>query len=123
MDPSCIPIWLDIVPKPKPRMTRAFWTPACKRYFAYADELRKLDPQVDWEYLELTFVMPIPKSWSKKKKKAMDGQPHRQVPDLDNLVKAFQDALLENDSDVWCYRNVKKVWGPVGGILILSPEQ
>lgn len=41
--------------------------------------------------IEATFAMP--QSWSKKKRAAMDGRPHTQVPDLSNLVKAIEDAL------------------------------
>jgi len=112
-------ILIDLIPVPKPRMTRwDTWKPAAKRYFAFADKLRELAPAVNWETLEVRFVMPMPKSWSIKKKMEMRNKPHRQVPDLDNLVKAFKDALLEQDSEVWHYQNVQKVWGYRGGIAV-----
>jgi Holliday junction resolvase RusA-like endonuclease len=60
----------------------------------------------------------MPKSWSNKKKKEMDGQPHRVKPDLDNIVKAFKDSLCEDDSFIHTYQNVRKIWGEKGCILI-----
>ena len=39
----------------------------------------------------------MPKSWSAKKKLAMRGKPHRQKPDIDNLVKAVIDSIYPED--------------------------
>ena len=54
-------------------------------------------------------------------------QPHTQKPDLDNLIKAFKDALLKEDSHVWCYDMMTKVWDYEGSIVVLniktSPDQ
>jgi len=64
--------------------------------------------------LDVLFVMPIPKSWSKKKRLASVGQPHICKPDADNLVKAMLDALegtiYKNDSQVYSI-NAKKIYG------------
>ena len=82
---------LNVVPVPKPRMTqRDKWIkrPATDRYKLFKKELQILCNLCRWtpkEDLEVKFVMPMPKSWSEKKKKKMEGQPHRQTPDLDNL--------------------------------------
>ena len=43
--------------------------------------------------VHMVFVMPIPKSYSKKKQAALVGASHTKKPDLDNLVKAVLDAL------------------------------
>jgi Holliday junction resolvase RusA-like endonuclease len=57
--------------------------------------------------LKLTFRMPIPKSTSKKRRKAMlEGKyPHVKRPDIDNLAKALLDALnktiIEDDSQIY----------------------
>ncbi|WP_336242107.1 RusA family crossover junction endodeoxyribonuclease [Enterobacter cloacae] len=48
---------------------------------------------------------------------AMDGQPHQQKPDLDNLKKSLLDALFEDDSHIWDART-SKVWGEIGMIII-----
>jgi Holliday junction resolvase RusA-like endonuclease len=36
----------------------------------------------------ITFVIPVPPSWSKKKKKLYHGRFHQSKPDIDNLQKA-----------------------------------
>lgn len=64
----------------------------------------------------LTFILPMPKSWSKKKKAEMNNTPHQSKPDLDNLIKAFKDCLCDNDSYVHTYNNIKKIWGYEGAI-------
>jgi Holliday junction resolvase RusA-like endonuclease len=57
----------------------------------------------------LKFYMPMPKSWSKKKKARMNFEPKMTMPDLDNLIKAFKDSLFEQDNAVWDYR-ASKYW-------------
>jgi Holliday junction resolvase RusA-like endonuclease len=58
----------------------------------------------------------MPQSWSKKKRVAMDGQPHQQKPDLDNLTKSLLDALFEDDSHLGHWTS--KLWGETGMIVI-----
>jgi Holliday junction resolvase RusA-like endonuclease len=65
----------------------------------------------------------MPKSWSKKKRERMDGQPHRQRPDLSNLIKALEDSLYEDDSKIWQYRGLEKRWGETGQIIIQIEER
>jgi Holliday junction resolvase RusA-like endonuclease len=60
----------------------------------------------------------MPNSWSKKKKAEFNGKPHQQKPDLDNLIKAFKDALCEDDSYVHTYERMRKIWGEEDYILI-----
>jgi Holliday junction resolvase RusA-like endonuclease len=69
----------------------------------------------------LIFTLPMPASWSRKKRSAMLNQPHRSRPDKDNLEKGFLDALFDEDSAVWDGR-VSKVWGETGSIVILPIE-
>ena len=47
--------------------------------------------------LSVTFYIPMPKSWSKKKKKQLHGFLCQSRPDLDNLLKAFADSLTSED--------------------------
>lgn len=63
----------------------------------------------------------MPPSWSDKKRSAMNGKPHQQKPDKDNLEKALLDAIFDDDSRVWDGR-VTKVWGEVGQIKITKLE-
>ncbi|MCR4339433.1 MAG: RusA family crossover junction endodeoxyribonuclease, partial [Gemmatimonadaceae bacterium] len=39
------------------------------------------------------FRLPMPPSWSNKKRLAMIGQPHAQKPDIDNLLKAVLEIM------------------------------
>lgn len=117
---------VHIRPVSKPRMTqRDRWAnrPCVERYWTYKDELRAkmadfAFPDCGWH---LTFYLPIPKSWSAKKKLAHEGQPHRQKPDKDNLEKGFLDALYEDDSGVWDGR-VTKRWSAHPRIEITLTE-
>lgn len=51
------------------------------------------------------FFMPIPTSWSKKKKSSIVGQPHSSKCDLDNLIKFICDCATgiayEDDSQIY----------------------
>ena len=44
-------------------------------------------------HLRITFFMPVPASWSNKKKKQHYGTHHVSKPDIDNLSKFYLDAL------------------------------
>jgi Holliday junction resolvase RusA-like endonuclease len=46
----------------------------------------------------------------------MRGKPHTQKPDVDNLCKAFNDAVLDDDSAVWSQWG-EKIWGDEGKII------
>ena len=117
-------ITLNIRPVPKPRMTQSDkWNkrPIVEKYKAFKFELQMLCTISQWkpkDDLEVTFVIPMPTSWSERKKKKMDGKPHQKRPDLDNLVKAFKDSLLVEDSHIHTYNNMRKVWGRNGAIIV-----
>tara|TARA_R110000751_G_scaffold59682_1_gene125141 strand:- start:3296 stop:3784 length:489 start_codon:yes stop_codon:yes gene_type:complete len=117
-------ITLNITPVSKPRMTQSDkWKkrPATTKYWKYKENLKLLCFICRWqpkENLDIQFVIPMPISWSGKKKEKYDGQPHKQRPDLDNLVKAFKDALLIEDSHVHTYGNITKKWGKEGKIIL-----
>ena len=112
---------LDIIPIPKPRMTRNS-SYRYIDYWDYKDKLKELAHEnnliIHQELKNVIFVIPFPKSYSNKKKKDLDGKPHTLRPDLDNLIKAFQDSLLDNDSFIHTYNNIKKIWGYDGKIII-----
>lgn len=71
----------------------------------------------------IKFYIPMPKTWSNKKKLRMDFQPHQSKPDASNLHKAFEDALKQQDMTIWDYR-VSKFWysSIKGYIEVLVPE-
>jgi Holliday junction resolvase RusA-like endonuclease len=113
---------IHINPCPKPRMTRCdMWKqrPAVMRYRAFADELRlKLRRDFDFNGTSIEFGVPMPKSWSKKKKAEMNGKPHTQTPDLDNYLKALLDAHTSDDSGIHTLGRLHKCWGYHGYIWI-----
>lgn len=114
-----------VVPVPKPRMTqRDKWQkrPAVMRYRAFCDDLRARKCTFPESESHVIFHMPMPKSWSKKKRAEMLGQPHRQKPDRDNLEKALMDAVYENDESVWDMRTTK-IWSDIGCIEIRNPAE
>lgn len=113
---------IPIEPVPKPRMTqRDRWAkrPAVVRYHAFCDEIRELYQQEVTPQLALRFYITMPQSWSKKKRLEMEGKPHQQRPDIDNLIKAFLDALCEDDSYVYAIRG-EKYWSEQGSIEVVE---
>lgn len=75
--------------------------PSAKRYYAYKQEIAAMAiPQLSMKQptsealaLKMVFVMPIPASWSKKKRWDALEKAHTSKPDLDNLIKGCTDAL------------------------------
>jgi Holliday junction resolvase RusA-like endonuclease len=65
--------------------------------------------------LEIKFFIPIPKTWKKYKQKEMNGKLHQQRPDLSNLLKSFEDAMISEDKFIAHYAGLSKVW-------VLEPE-
>lgn len=110
----------DITPVPKPRMTRRDkWAkrPCVTTYFEYCNKLREIGASVPDGGAHVRFIMPMPKSWSAKKKAEMAGKPHQQKPDLDNLLKALFDATRKEDSGIYSISAIKE-WGDEGRIII-----
>ena len=113
----------DICPVPKPRQTQADkWQkrPAVLRYRAFADECRLKKVVVPPTGAWVLFSMPVPKRIAEADKQARLGQPHRQRPDIDNLLKALLDALYHDDSGVSDIR-ATKVWAENGSITVYVP--
>ena len=122
---NCVPVTFRIDPMGKPRMTqRDKWKPgpAVQRYWQFKDELRRQAGQLNFQLadaFEVDFFIPMPQSWSKKQKLAMLGQPHRQKPDADNLVKSLKDSLCVDDSYIW-NEHVRKWWSLEGLIMVAN---
>lgn len=112
---------IEIMPQGKPRMTaNDTWKPAARRYFAYCDALHLLLPKYELpESLEIVFHLPVYKSYSKKKQAELIGSPHQQKPDIDNLLKAFMDAMAPNHDDKYVWEvKASKIWSQTGGITL-----
>ena len=104
----------------KPRMTkRDRWMkrPATQKYWEYKDKIKASGMEIPESCVHITFVLPMPRSWSRKRKNHHRYQPHQQRPDKDNLEKGLLDALFNEDCKVWDTR-VTKIWGDIGEIWI-----
>ena len=86
--------------------------PVVQNYFAYCDALRIATKQAGYivqNRVHIVFNVPMPPSWSKKKREEFNGKPHQQKPDVDNYLKAFLDALCTDDSYVFD-AHAEKYW-------------
>ena len=117
-------IEIDMVPMSKPRQTRSdVWRkrPVVLRWRAWADEIRlacQYEEFIPGNELVMEFYIPMPKSWSKKKRAEFVGEPHTQNRlDIDNLAKAVMDALIKDDGCVH-YLRAEKFWSEEGRIKL-----
>lgn len=93
------------------------------RLLVWWDKEKIIKALISWKYY-IKFNIEMPKSWSKKKKEEMEGQPHRQTPDIDNLIKSVFDTIFYipkwliakfNDKEVYKI-NADKYWNNEGNI-------
>lgn len=111
-----------ITPVPAPRMTQSDrWKkrPCVMRYWAFRDEVRAHGIEIE-NGSHIVFILPMPESWSQKKRDAMMYKAHTQRGDLDNFLKGIFDAVFEEDCHINDIR-ASKLWGDVGEIRIISP--
>jgi Holliday junction resolvase RusA-like endonuclease len=92
------------------------------RYRAFADECRLKRVKIEQSGQKITFFIPMPKTWSKKKRDLMRLQPHQQTPDVDNLLKAVLDATHKQDCAVWSLWAEKR-WSDYGAIVINGVDE
>ena len=112
-----------ITPVPKPRMThRDKWRPAAKRYFKFKRDINLLGVRLPKRGGHVIFNIPMPKSWLETKKIRLNGRPHEQIPDWDNLGKALSDAVYGQDCVISDIRITKR-WAYEGSILIINQEK
>lgn len=93
-----------------------------QKYWTYKDHVQAfiLKHQLDiGASLEVVFYLPMPKSWSKRKRAEYDNRPHQQKPDIDNLCKALMDALFDDDCHIYNL-NARKFWSTHGEIKIIA---
>ncbi|MGG3803136.1 RusA family crossover junction endodeoxyribonuclease [Metabacillus fastidiosus] len=117
------------------RMTQRskYKSDSAQRYLAYKDRIKWLvKQQLKGQKLlagalevEISFTMPIPKSWSNVKKQQAVGEYHTKKPDADNLVKGVFDSLnklvWQDDNQVAKVMAVKS-YGEVPGMEIVIKE-
>ncbi len=91
-------------------------------YFAFKNNLVESSEDLKYtlgNHLDAVYFIPMPNSWSEKKKLKMNGLPNKSKPDTDNITKAIKDALKKDDSDVW-FEKAEKRWAYTGSILIFG---
>ena len=121
-------IRIDPVPASRPRVAR-YGTYYAPKYTQYRKDLARELSKVKGNKLiydnplviDVTFVIPLPKSYSKKKSAELVGEYCISNMDLDNLEKALYDAMngvIFADDKQIVQHTVKKVWGRDGGIGI-----
>ena len=102
---------IDIAPVPASRARVTRWsTYFPKKYTKFRNDLAVILSDKGYDklegllYVKLDFYVQIPKSWSKKKTKEMEGRYCSNNADLDNYCKAVLDGLegryYENDKQV-----------------------
>lgn len=115
----------DIDPIGKPRLVKSdIWSgrPAVARWYTFKDNLVLQAKRKKYEVpdeLMIMFYISMPESWSTKKRTLYNGKPHKQKPDIDNLLKAFLDALVKNDSTIYKVA-AKKLWARKGSIDVFE---
>jgi Holliday junction resolvase RusA-like endonuclease len=92
--------------------------PCVLRYRAFCDAVLAAGVTLPECGARITFYLPMPASWSRIKFSQYYGAPHQQRPDLSNLLKALEDAVYGEDSVIWSYAEVRKIWSDLGGIRI-----
>lgn len=94
------------------------------QYNEYKKDLRLIAEHLSFTMpragTHLVFFIPVPKSWRPNKKAAHHNEPHLSKPDADNLIKAFKDALLKQDSTIWDYRVTKRWTNSEDGRIEIS---
>jgi len=91
-------------------------------YFAFKLDLQLQAKKMGYElgeYLDAVYLIPMPNSWSEKKKDKMNGLPCKVRPDIDNLCKIVVDSLKSEDGDVWIIKSEKR-WAYKGSIIIFA---
>ncbi len=118
----------DIIPVAKPRMTRRDSAKSKQnriqgmrkcvaKYYAFKNQVQAAKVEIPEAGSHIIFLMPMPKSWSKKEKQKRDLKRHQQTPDKDNLEKALLDAVFGEDKHIWDSR-VTKIWSLRPGFII-----
>lgn len=90
------------------------------RYYAFKDAIRLQANMMKLELadaFEAVYLIPMPDSWSDKKKERKNKTICQVKPDTDNITKAIKDTLKKSDSSVWC-ENAQKRWAYHGSIII-----
>jgi Holliday junction resolvase RusA-like endonuclease len=128
---------INPIPASRPRVTRwgTFYGKKYKEFkremgvlLIESDKTSEVNPVLWLEGLisaDMTFFVPMAKSWSKKKKSLKDGQFCDNNADLDNYEKAVLDSLSTvyfHDDRQIVQQKSQKIWAETGSIKIILKE-
>jgi len=128
---------INPVPASRPRVTRwgTFYGKKYKEFkremgvmLIESDRPSLVNPVLWLEDLisaDMTFFVPMARSWSKKKKSLKNGQFCDNNADLDNYEKAILDSLngvYFNDDRQIVQQKSQKIWAETGSIRIILKE-
>jgi Holliday junction resolvase RusA-like endonuclease len=94
-----------------------------RRYFEFKNKVVQECNRTGYQMngiVDVVFCIPMPDSWSNKKKAKMNGLPHKVRPDIDNILKGLMDTLKKEDGDIWRLKNVEKRYAYKGSIIIFE---
>ncbi len=121
---------IDPVPASRPRVTR-WGTYYGKKYKNYKAAMKELTDKGDEKYLEglifadMTFFIPMAKSWPKKRKAESLGRYCNNNADLDNYEKAILDSLsgvIFHDDCQIVTQVSRKIWSEKGSTEVFLRE-
>ncbi len=128
---------VDVVPQGKQRARSGnghHYTPAKTREYETLIALHAkqamiaegLQPLTGAVRVHIVAKMPMPKSWSQKKRRAMNHLPAVVKPDTDNIAKSICDAMngivYLDDKQVWC-ASIEKYWDINGSVQVIVHGQ
>jgi len=121
---------LLLTPIGKPRMTRRDkWLnpprPEVLKYRLSCNAIQFYAAQENFvlkDEANIIFVLPMPSSWSNKKRQRMNGTKHQNKPDLDNCLKFVFDALKPEGDQTIHSIVAKKIWGEEGKIIFIEND-
>lgn len=91
----------------------------------YNTVFKSTDGNIPRNGMMFFFLIRVSPSWTKKKKKAHEWQPHENKPDIDNQLKLVYDALYKDDSMIHT-TFATKLYVPQDypeGVVILQDEK
>ena len=122
---------VDPVPASRPRVTR-WGTYYGKKYKGFKEQMKNILTDYHATTMleglvcaNMTFFIPVPKSWSKKKKELHIGKYCNNNADLDNYEKAILDALNGHyylDDRQIVEQSSRKIYAEFGSIHIKIKE-
>jgi Holliday junction resolvase RusA-like endonuclease len=102
------------IPRDKLRPTGLARLKRLERYNQYKIDLLALCKSKGFKLpsqgLCINYFIPVPKSWSEKKKRLYHGTLHQSTPDIDNLLKATFDSLVSEDKYIGHLGSIMKRW-------------